>query len=151
MWFQKMKRKLGVSEIVAAMMLLLITVAIGTALYLYLYSRAIAYQQSLSQELVAEEVRLKQQLTILLVKGDSKSKTITVYLATSDAPVELNGIYVNNTLVKNYNPPIHLNASTISKITITSPPIPLASGNIVYVKIIYAGGYSYAEASGEVT
>ena len=145
-----MKRKLGVSEIVAAMMLLLITVAIGTALYLYLYSRAIAYQQSVSQELVAEELRSKQQLIVLLAYGNSTTNTVTLYLATGNAPVEVNGIYVNNTLAQEYNPPIHLNASAISKITINSP-IPLASGNIIYIKIIYAGGYSYAEASGEVT
>ncbi len=142
-----MKKKLGVSEIVAAMMLLLITVAIGTALYLYLYSRAIAYQQSVTQELIAEEVRSEQQLTILLVYGNSTTNTIVLYLATGNMPVELDGIYVNNTLA--YNSPTNLSASSISKVTVNSP-IPLAPGEIVYVKIVYAGGYSYVEASGEV-
>ena len=152
MWFRKMKRKLGVSEIVAAMMLLLITVTIGTALYFYLYSRAIAYQQSVSQELVAEELRSKQQLTILLVKGDSGSNTITVIVAAGPAPVEINAIYVNNTLAVEYNPPRIINASTVEEL----PPIPLpntlgrlSQGTVVNVKIVYAGGYAYAEASGK--
>jgi len=145
-----MKRKLGVSEIVAAMMLLLITVAIGTALYLYLYSRAIAYQQSVSQELVAEELRSKQQLTILLVKGDSGSNTITIVVATGVAPVEVNAIYVNDTLAKKYEPPLRLNASIIDEISIQNPSaLSLSPNSIVKVKIIYAGGYAYAEAYGK--
>ena len=143
-----MRIKLGVSDIVAAMLLLLIVVAVGTSLYLYLYSRAIAYQQSVSQELIAEEIRSKQQLAILLVHGDSASQEVTVIVASGEAPVEINAIYVNETLASTET--ITVNPESIVEIRVQSP-IVVSSGSIVKVKIIYAGGYLNVEASGEVT
>ncbi len=143
-----MRSKLGVSDIVAAMLLLLIVVAVGTSLYLYLYSRAIAYQQSVSQEIIAEEIRSKQQLAILLVHGNSTIQEITVIVASGGAPVEINAIYVNETLASTNT--ITVNSESVMEIKVTSP-ITIASGNVVKVKIVYAGGYANVEASGEVT
>ncbi len=146
-----MRIKLGVSDIVAAMLLLLIVVAVGTSLYLYLYSRAIAYQQSVSQELIAEEIRSKQQLAILLVHGNSTSQEIqeiTVIVASGEASVEINAIYVNETLASTET--ITVNPESVVEIRVQSP-IALSSGDVVKVKIVYAGGYLNVEASGEVT
>jgi len=144
------KSKLSISEIVASMLLLLIVVSIGTALYLYLYYRSTFYQQRISQELLAEEIRSKQQLTILLVHGYSNTGngSISIVVATGSFPVEVNAIYVNDTLA--YETTLNLDKYAVEEISITSP-ITLNSGDIVYVKIVYAGGYFYVEASGEVT
>ncbi len=142
------KFKLSISEIVASMLLLLIVVSIGTALYLYLYYKSTFYQQRISQELLAEEIRSKQQLTILLVHGYSSTRSISIVVATGSFPVEVNAIYVNDTLA--YETTLNLDKYAVEEISITSP-ITLDSGDIVYVKIVYAGGYFYVEASGEVT
>jgi len=138
----------GVSEVVASMLLLLIVVSVGTALYLYLYYKSTFYQQRISQELLAEEMRSKQQLTILLVHGDSNTGNISVVVATGSFPVEVNAIYVNDTLA--YETTLNLDRYAVEEIFITSP-IKLNSGDVVYVKIVYAGGHFYVEASGEVT
>ncbi|RLG72333.1 MAG: hypothetical protein DRO23_10620 [Thermoprotei archaeon] len=142
------KVKLSISEVVASMLLLLIVVSIGTALYLYLYYKSTFYQQRISQELLAEEIRLKQQLAILLVHGYSSTRSISIVVATGSFPVEVNAIYVNDTLA--YETTLNLDKYAVEEISITSP-ITLNSGDIVYVKIVYAGGYFYVEASGEVT
>jgi len=143
-----MRGNLGISEVVAAILLLLIVVAVGTALYLYLYSRAIAYQQSVTQELIVEEIRSKQQLAILLVHGISISQEIAVIVASGETPVEINAIYVNETLASATTTTV--NPESVVEIRVQSP-IVIASGNIVKVKIVYAGGYVSVEASGEVT
>lgn len=142
------KFKLAVSEIVASMLLLLIVVSIGTTLYLYLYYRSTFYQQRILQELLNEEMLSKQQLTILLVRGNSSVSSISIVLATGSFPVEINAIYVNGTLA--YETTLNLGGYVVEEILIESPII-LNPGDIIYVKIVYAGGRFYAEASGEVT
>lgn len=142
------KFKLAVSEIVASMLLLLIVVSIGTTLYLYLYYRSTFYQQRILQELLNEEMLSKQQLTVLLVRGNSSVSSISIVLATGSFPVEINAIYVNGTLA--YETTLNLGGYVVEEILIESPII-LNPGDIIYVKIVYAGGRFYAEASGEVT
>jgi len=139
----------AISEIVASMLLLLIVVAIGTTLYLYLYSKAMGYQQTLAQELLEEEILSKQQLSVLLVVGYSDTRQVRVVVATGPVPVEVNAVYINNTLATQYSS-LKLDSYAVEELQIPSP-ISLESGDIIYVRIIYGRGFFYIDSSGKVT
>ena len=140
--------KKAVSEIVASMLLLLIIVSIGTALYLYLYYRTTFHQQRTEQQILEEEIKAKEQVAILLVVGYSEAKTVKVILAIGPNPTGIRAIYVNNTLAVNYNPPQNYKPLEIVELEISSP-ITLQPNSIVLVRVVYGGGY--VEALGEVT
>jgi len=140
--------KKAVSEIVASMLLLLIIVSIGTALYLYLYYRTTFHQQRTEQQILEEEIKAKEQVAILLVVGYSETNTVKVILAIGPNPTGIRAIYVNNTLAVNYNPPQNYKPLEIVELEISSP-ITLQPNSIVLVRVVYGGGY--VEALGEVT
>jgi len=142
-----MERIYAVSEITASILTLLIVVGTCSGLYLYLYSNVAFYRHSISQELLAEEARAKQQLSILLVHGNSTSQTIDVVVASGYAEVRIDAIYVNNVLASSETITIKPLTSTI--ITVKSP-ITLNPGDIITVKMVYAEGYYYVQASGKV-
>ncbi len=142
-----MKRLQAVSEITASVLTLLIVVSTCSGLYLYLYSNVALYQHSMSQELLTEETRAKQQLSILLVHGNSTSQTIDIVVSSGSTEVKINAIYVNNVLASSET--IIIKPLTSTVITVKSP-ITLNPGDIITVKIVYAEGYYCVQASGKV-
>lgn len=140
------KLRLGVSEVVASMLILLIVVSIGTMLYMYLYSQVIWNRQIVSQELTEEELRTQEQLSILLVVGNHTTNTITVIVASGPSPVTIQAIYVNNTLASSEE--ITLDSYSVVELGPINSPIPLTSGARIFVRIAYRGGY--ADSWGEV-
>ena len=142
---QAYKIKRGVSEIVSAILLLVIVVAVGSTLYVQFYLNATQHQLQVMQETIRADIAAKQQLEILLAVGYSKNNTVTIIVATGSYPVEIYSIYINNTLAQ-YNS-TWLPALTIKEINVTSP-ITLTSGAKILVKIIHGGGTD--EAWGEV-
>ena len=141
------KVRYGVSEIVASMLLLLIIVSIGTALYLYLYYRTTFHQQRTEQLILEEEIKAKEQVAILLAVGYSETNTVKVILAIGPNPTRIYAVYVNNTLAVNYNPPQNYKPLEIVELEVQSP-ITLQPNSVILVRIIYGGGY--AEVWGEV-
>ncbi len=141
-----LKYKVGVSEIVASMLLLLIILAIGSFLYLYLYQRAFYQQQVVSQEITEEEFKVQQQLTILFAVGSSLDNKVTIIFATGPVGVKVYSIYVNNTLVEGFSSSTY-NPTGVYNITVTSP-ITLVSDSHIIVRIVFEGGI--ADAWGEV-
>jgi len=137
----------AVSEIVASMLLLLIIVSIGTALYLYLYYRTTFHQQRTEQQILEEEIKAKEQVAILLAVGYSETNTVKVILAIGPNPTRIYAVYVNNTLAVNYNPPQNYKPLEIVELEVQSP-ITLQPNSVILVRIVYGGGY--AEAWGEV-
>ncbi|OYT50862.1 MAG: hypothetical protein B6U76_11995 [Desulfurococcales archaeon ex4484_217_2] len=140
------KRK-AISEIVASMLLLLIIVSIGTALYLYLYYRTTFHRQRTEQQILEEEIKAKEQVAILLAVGSSKTNRVKVVLAIGPNPVRIYAVYVNDTLAVNYSPPQNHKPLEIVELEISSP-ITLQPNSIVLVRVVYGGGY--VEALGEV-
>ncbi|RLG70656.1 MAG: hypothetical protein DRO23_13040 [Thermoprotei archaeon] len=141
------KMRKAVSEIVASMLLLLIIVSIGTALYLYLYYRTTFHQQRTEQQILEEEIKAKEQVAILLAVGYSETNTVKVILAIGPNPTRIYAVYVNNTLAVNYNPPQNYKPLEIVELEVQSP-ITLQPNSVILVRIVYGGGY--AEAWGEV-
>ena len=141
------KRK-AISEIVASMLLLLIIVSIGTALYLYLYYRTTFHQQRTEQQILEEEIKAKEQVAILLAVGSSKTDRVKVVLAIGPNPARIYAVYVNNTLAVNYNPPQNYKPLEVVELEVPSP-ITLQPNSIILVRVVYGGGY--VETWGEVT
>lgn len=136
----------GVSEIVSAMLLLVIAVAVGSVLYVQIYLTAMQHQMQMLQRAVRADLTVKQQLEVLLVVGDSSSNKVKVVVATSSYPVQLFSIYVNGTLAASYRDR-YIPALTLEVIDVESP-ITLVSGSQVLVRIVHGGGT--CEAYGEV-
>ena len=143
------KVRYGVSEIVASMLLLLIIVSIGTALYLYLYYRTTFHQQRTEQQILEEEIKSKEQVTILLTVGYSDTGKVKVILAIGPNPTKIYAVYINSTLAKNYNPPRNCKPLEIVELEVPVPsPVTLQPNSIILVRVVYGGGY--VEAWGEV-
>ena len=139
-----MKNRLskGISEIVAALLILLIIISVGVSVYLYMMSRVLTYQQTLSQRLISEEIKTREYLTILYVLGYSSNRTITIILVTGNWPVNLVSIYVNNTLAYDFISSGSSRTLPPQNVTILHIPSPITlnSNSIIEVKVIYEGG-----------
>jgi len=140
--------RVGVSEVVSSMIILLIVVIVGVMLYLNLYYTATLNQQILSKELIEEEIKAQEHLSLLLVTGSSTSNNITIILASGTNPVNIVSIYVNDTLAISYNPPLTLGSLEVYELTVESP-IELTTNSIIRVKVIFKGGT--VESWGEVS
>ena len=143
---QTSKAKRGVSEIVSAILLLVIVVAVGSTLYVQFYLTATQHQLQVMQETVKADIASKQQLEILLAVGNGTTGEVTIIVATGSYPVQLYTIYINNTLAESYSN-YWLSALTVEPINVSSP-ITLTSGAKIHVKVVYGGGID--EAWGEV-
>jgi len=143
---QTSKAKRGVSEIVSAILLLVIVVAVGSTLYVQFYLTATQHQLQVMQETVKADIASKQQLEILLAVGNGTTGEVTIIVATGSYPVQLYTIYINNTLAESYSN-YWLSALTVEPINVSSP-ITLTSGAKIHVKVVYGGGSD--EAWGEV-
>ena len=135
----------AISEIVAALLILLIIISVGVSVYLYMFSRVMSYQQSLSQQLISEEIKTREYLLILYVIGNSTNGRITIILVTGNWPVDLIAVYVNNTLAYDFasSPKRTLPPQNVTELHIPSP-IALTPKSIIEVKVIYEGGEEVA-------
>ncbi|MEM4576168.1 MAG: archaellin/type IV pilin N-terminal domain-containing protein [Candidatus Nezhaarchaeales archaeon] len=140
------KSKRGVSEVVSAILLLTITVAVGSILYVQIYLAATQHQTRLIQETVRADIAVKQQLRIMLVVGDSINNKVRIIVATGSYPVQLFSIYVDNALAVSYRD-YYVPALTLDVIEVESP-ILLTKGSKILVRIVHGGGVE--EAYGEV-
>lgn len=121
------------------MLLLLIVVTLGVLLTInlaYIYS---LNQQKTMESVIKRELASRQDLSILLVSGRSQDGTVSVVLASGSWPVKILAIYVNDSLARNYEPPLELDAFSVQTVTFESP-ITLSPNTIVRVKIIHEGG-----------
>ncbi len=91
----------GLSEIVSALMLILIVVAVGSLIFYNIASRASSQGKTLSREARALEERLleEESLAILYAHYNTSSGELYVYVATGDYPVTVSAIYVDEELV----------------------------------------------------
>jgi len=140
------RRRRGVSEIVSAILLLVIAVAVGSTLYVQFYLAATQHQLQVMQEAVKADIAAKQQLEVLLAVGNSGTGYVTIIVATGSYPIQVYSIYINNTLAHSYKD-YWLPALTLKEISVASP-IRLASGDKILVRIVHGGGID--EAWGEV-
>lgn len=136
----------GISEVVSSMLMLLIVVAIGVFVVVNLAYTYSLNQQVTSQKIVEEEVASRQDLTILLVSGRVDG-TVYVVVASGNWPVEVHAVYVNNTLVREYNPPLEIGSLEVVELTLTTQ-YSLRRGGVIVVRIAYGGGI--VEGYGEV-
>lgn len=140
------RSKRGVSEVVSAILLLTITVAVGSILYVQIYLAATQHQMQLIQEIVKADAAVKQQLRIMLVVGDFITNKVKIVITTGSYPVQLFSIYVDNTLAASYRD-YYAPALTLDVIEVESP-IALTKGSKILVRIVHGGGVE--EAYGEV-
>ena len=132
----------AISEIVAALLIMLIVISIGVSIYLYILSNILRYQQYMSQQLLSEEVKFRQTLTILHVLGNSTDNSVVVIVVSGNWPVNLIAVYINNTLAVDFlslGKPKTIPPQSTIELQIPSP-IPLSSNSIIEVKVVYEGG-----------
>ena len=131
----------GISEVVSAMIMLLIVVIFGVALYLNLTYTTALNQQIIERQLLEEEIRTREVISVLLVLGYS-NETVNIVVAVGSYPTSILSIYVNGTLAQlPEDMPETLEPFRVYEIRGIIVDIPMEANDTIYVRVVYGGGY----------
>ncbi len=137
----------AVSEYVSAIMLAIIVLASGAAIYIYAMNVLDRNYQRIENELIRAEHEMRQSLSI--VASYFVNSNATIIVVSGDYPVKILDIYINNTVA---TPSCELiigaNKSTLpytlrpytSAVILCSWSTAPSSGTSVPIKIVYEGG-----------
>ena len=119
-----MRKRLGISELYASLILLVIISTMGVMLYNYAIETTLKYQESFIDQENLNSQKALEKWEIVNVNGDSSNNelNITVYnYGTFDS--ELDRIYVNDILATSFSSVLNktIKAMEINKLTIKSP------------------------------
>ncbi len=134
------ERRRGISEIVSAIMLILIVVAVGSLIFYNIASRASSQGKSLSREAQTLEERLldEESITIVYAYYNVSGEELIIYVATGDYPVTVSAVYVNDELV--WSGDYTLPTGTITTLPLIQKNLGLAPGTVFQVKVATSKG-----------
>ncbi len=150
-----------ISELVAAILLVLIVVSVGSFIVYELMKRSsYSKQVFMSQLLKAKELAEEAPFNIVYTIYNATSGELIILLNVGSGQLTITGIYVNNTLVNTPNSTVIVNGAIIPNpekisvkemdvnVIIVENKLPITSGNII-VKVVSDAGTS-ATATGVV-
>jgi hypothetical protein len=99
-----MRERLGLSELYASLILLIIVSSMGVVVYSYTVETTMSYEQHIIEEETRESKRILERVTIssVLDAGIDNNINITVY-NYGQFDTSIVEVYVNNMIVNNYN------------------------------------------------
>jgi len=127
----------GISEIVASLITLLITIAVGSYIVYMVGSYADIIQSTLRADVESEYLSSVKSLDLVFAVGKVSSNEVSLVIANGLLQSRILSIYINETLAYNYS--ITINPLEVASLTIKSP-INLSKGSIFIAKVIYDGG-----------
>jgi len=134
----------GVSEYVSVFIVTIITLAAGLGIFIYAYAVIDGYYSSLSQRIEQAIAEYRQNLDIMAsyIRGDE----VIVIAVSSDSSVDINAIYINNSLytciayIDNKTYIVDgMNMIRVPSLSITVIKCPI-EGALAHIKIVYRGG-----------
>lgn len=133
----KAVKGVGVSELVASLMTLLITISLGS-LVLYLINEYINNAQVMLKSRLEElKIASLKSLDVVIATGNESSNEVLLVVASGKLEVKILAIYVNEVLVEG-------STYTIKPLEITvlqvKSPVTLRHGESFVVKVVYEGG-----------
>ena len=138
-----MRRSRAVSEIVAALMLILIVTSAGVLIAYHVTNRISTSASQLDVDMDALERRMRDEesLAILYAYYNTSDSTLHIYVSTGAYPVTVSAIYVEGRLV--WNNTITINPYSVTDIPgpgKNSIPLSLGSGDTFEVKVSTING-----------
>ncbi len=133
----------GLSPYVSALLLALIVLVAGSMVLIYAISAIDVEYQRISRELIETELVMKQALAVAASYIDAGNGVVRVFAATGEYPVELLGVYVNDTLVECT---VYVDGAwnslptRIPPYTIAVVECPVGSASSATVRLVYEGG-----------
>ncbi len=109
------RQKRAVSEIVAAILLVMIVVSLGTSIILYFYrQRSNVQNAALSQMQLAKNIQQQPVFTAYYSIYNTTNNTLTVLLTVGPGFLEIVSIYLNDTLVNTQASTVYLNNQAVN-------------------------------------
>ncbi len=130
----------AISEYASAIMLAIIVLASGAAIYIYAMSVVNSSYQRIQNELMQAEQSMRQDIVIsaAFISGS----TLVAFLVAGDFPTKILGVYINETPA---TCTLYIGNSAYS-LPATIPPYTLAvlkcpvSGTFAKLRVVYGGG-----------
>ena len=139
----------GQSTYVSAILLTLVVVVVGALLLSHFLGLISLRQQELTRQQIGLEIRSKEDLGCMGSYIDSSGNLIII-LSTGDFPVDLDGVYVNNTRADcqaYFRGSWNTIPASIPSRVLAVVKCPLAEAQFVEINIVYGGGRIYCEAT----
>ncbi|MCC6022496.1 MAG: hypothetical protein LM560_05210 [Desulfurococcaceae archaeon] len=137
--------ELGVSELISALLMLLITLAIGAFIISYISDVSDRLYTLIKSDVERRNVELIKSLDVVFATGNSTNNEVKLALANGITELKVLIIYINDVPAENSS--ITLEPLEIRVVTLKSP-IQLPRNSVFKVKVVYEGGeeviYGYA-------
>ncbi len=127
----------GVSELIASLMTLLITILLGSVVLYVVNEYSNNYQMLLKSMLEDKYSSRIKSADVVMAIGNETSNKVLLIIANGKAELKVTALYINNVLVENVS--LTLKPLDITVVEVKSP-IKLRSGDIFITKVIHEGG-----------
>lgn len=133
----KVVRKVGISELVASLMTLLITISLGSLILYVINDYINSVQVTLRYRL--EELRMLslRSLDLIMAVGNETTNEVTIVVASGRVEVRILAVYINEVLIRNST--YFIRPLEIVVVRARSP-VALRSGEPFIVKVVHEGG-----------
>ena len=112
--------KSGVSEVVGALLILLITTSLMVIIYITFSSNIISSITNLQKELTTLNIISYEYAEIVFVNINTTSRVVDVYVATGSLPVTIYAVYANGILILNESKTLPLFTNTRARSSLRS-------------------------------
>lgn len=127
----------GVSELIASLMTLLITISLGSIILYIINEYSSNYQTLLKSMLEGEYSNRVKSVDAIMAIGNETSNEVLLIIANGKVELRITALYINDILVENTSLTLKPLDITIVKV---KSPIKLRSGDIFIAKVIHEGG-----------
>ena len=142
----------AISQIVTASLLILISLVVGVYLLIFFQGSLSSWNNILSIESSRAIAIRTEYLEILFTKinaSNPEEPILIVVISTGTYGASLRSIYINNTLVKDYTPPLRISGPKIDVLNLTIPTtiaekLSLSNNAHYILKLVYEGGESWS-------
>ena len=134
---QSPTNSVGVSELISTLLMLLITLAIGTFIIGYISDVSDRLYTLIKSDVERRSVELIKSLDIVFAIGSATNNEVKLALANGITELKILTVYINEVPVENSS--ITLEPLEI-RVVILKAPIQLLKNSVFKVKVVYEGG-----------
>ena len=134
---QSPTNSVGVSELISTLLMLLITLAIGTFIIGYISDVSDRLYKLIKSDVERRSVELIKSLDIVFAIGSATNNEVKLALANGITELKILTVYINEVPVENSS--ITLEPLEI-RVVILKAPIQLLKNSVFKVKVVHEGG-----------
>ena len=144
------RSKRGISEIFSALLVIMITVAVGLTVYLTAIDYFSTQETAIANNLMRAQKKATENLVIVRAYINKTNGELWIFVATSSGGAEIYDVFVDNTPANpiGFSLPLKLGANELVKIGPFSSPTISPGGHEVLIITDYGKVLGYAEVVG---